>query len=131
MLSYLVESFPLDFPVLCSELIDMISEYRVYCIDGAIKGIANYKKPEEDPGVTIDMAVVEEAVKLFYAQPGAPRGCSMDFSIVKKDTEGGGPEYQTALIEVNDGFALGWYMGVAPEDYTDLLIARWKQLMGL
>ncbi len=40
MMKYLIESFPLHFPVLCSELIDMISEYRVYCIDGAIKGIA-------------------------------------------------------------------------------------------
>ncbi len=54
----------------------------------------------------------------------------MDFALVKKSSSNGEASYVTALIEVNDGFALGWYEGVSHEDYTDLLIARWQQLMG-
>ena len=46
-----------------------------------------------------------------------------------KKKENGTETFVTALIEVNDGFALGYYEGVSPKDYTDLLIARWAQLL--
>ena len=35
---------------------------------------------------------------------------------------------ETALVEMNDGFALGAY-AISARDYTDLLIARWEELM--
>jgi hypothetical protein len=55
-------------------------------------------------------------------------GCSLDFAVMKKKVDGV-DTFLTTLIEVNDGFALGYYEGVSPKDYTDLLIARWAQLL--
>lgn len=37
---------------------------------------------------------------------------------------------RTLLVEVNDGFALGNY-GVRLFEYTAMIEARWRQLMGL
>ncbi len=39
MLWYVLEKFPRDYPVACSELIDIVSEYRVYVVNCEIKGI--------------------------------------------------------------------------------------------
>lgn len=39
-------------------------------------------------------------------------------------------EVLTSLVEVNDGFSIGAYEGISSKDYTELLIARWKKLMG-
>jgi hypothetical protein len=35
----------------------------------------------------------------------------------------------TCLVEVNDGYSLGWYEGLSGKDYTDLLITRWAELL--
>lgn len=36
---------------------------------------------------------------------------------------------QLALVECNDGFALGLYPGMAPSRYAELLFARWRELL--
>ena len=45
----------------------------------------------------------------------------MDFGILSSG--------ETCLVEVNDGYSLGRYDGISGADYTDLLIARWRQLV--
>ncbi|MGM7644396.1 ATP-grasp domain-containing protein [Nocardia sp. JW2] len=35
----------------------------------------------------------------------------------------------TALVEVNDGYALGAYR-IAADHYTELVMARWRELLG-
>ncbi len=49
----------------------------------------------------------------------------MDFCIGEVE-EG---KYEAILVEVNDGYALGHYSGLSGKDYTDLLIARWNDLV--
>ncbi len=46
-----------------------------------------------------------------------------------KKTVDGQDQFETALIEVNDGYSLGCYEGLPDKDYVDMLIARWQQLM--
>ena len=48
----------------------------------------------------------------------------MDFAIMKINDN-----YITGLIEVNDGYSLGWNEGVSSKDYTDMLIQRWKEIV--
>ena len=52
----------------------------------------------------------------------------MDFGVMVKE-ENGERISTTALIEVNEGFSLGVYEGLSAKDFTDLLIARWGQLL--
>lgn len=61
MMEYAVKP---SLQIWCSEVVEMISEYRVYIVRGAIRAICRYKGPEEP---LLDTNVVEEAVRAFYA----------------------------------------------------------------
>lgn len=50
-----------------------------------------------------------------------PAGCALDFGV----TEDG----RTLLIEMNDGYSLGFY-GLEPALYARVLAARWAELNG-
>ncbi len=63
--------------------------------------------------------VMRAALDAFYECPIA---FGMDWGV----TEQG----DTLLVEVNDGFALGNY-GVRRFQYTAMIEARWRELMGL
>ena len=107
----------------CSELVPIVAEYRVYCVNGEIRGICHYKGPKD--AALDEMVVRDAAYTLFHSDEGKNLcGCSLDFAVVMKD----GRE-ETALIEVNDGYSLGWYEGVSGKAYTELLAARWQRLM--
>ncbi len=78
----------------------------------------------------MDIDIVKQAVKtLSSCEEGSHlKGMGIDFAVIKK-VEGEEEKYYTSLIEVNDGYALGHYEGVSGKDYTDLLIARWAELL--
>lgn len=122
-MGYLLDQFSPSLSVLCSELVEMISEYRVYVVDGSIRRICHYKGPTDIP---LDIAVVESAVQtLFGSEEGKElTGCGMDFAVMKF-----GEVFKTGLVEVNDGYSLGAYEGISGKDYTDMLIARWAKLV--
>ncbi|MEK8034045.1 ATP-grasp domain-containing protein [Ideonella sp. DXS29W] len=103
--------------VWCAEVVSWRSEFRVYVVRDAVVWTDHYAGERE---ATLDMAVVHQAVEA-YAQSGtAPAGYAMDMGVLESG--------ETALVEINDGFALGAYdIDAAP--YTDLLIARWQQLL--
>lgn len=122
-LAYLREQFPASFPVLCSELVHIVSEYRVYVVHGAVRSVCNYKGRADGEGA-IDMAVVNGAVNALMAVAPAPAACAIDFAVIR---QGGG--VVTSLMEVNEAFSLGAYEGLSGRDYTDLLVARWQQLV--
>ncbi len=105
-------------PVYCSELVAWQSEYRVYVVEGQIRAIDHY---DGDAGFKLDESVAEEAVAALHAAGQAYAGFGIDFGVLSNG--------QTALVEMNDGFALGAY-DITGGDYTDLLIARWEELTG-
>jgi hypothetical protein len=105
----LTASLPGSFPVLCSDLVDMVSEYRLFVIRGKIVGCRHDKGDFRE---TPDFRVIDAAVDAFL---DAPSGYGIDFAITASG--------QTILVEVNEGLALGCY-GLPPLLYSALIEAR-------
>jgi hypothetical protein len=103
-------------PVWCSEVLEWLSEYRVYVIRGQIVGIGHYAG---NPTIKLDEQVVREAVRILEASPERTAGYGVDFGVTASG--------HTALVEWNDGYSLGSYE-LDKTIYTDLLIARWCEL---
>lgn len=103
----------------CSEIVQWKSEYRIYVTDGKIVGIRNYAG---DEAVTLNMDEVYQAIDTLEKSDERTAGYGIDFGILSNG--------ETALIEWNDGFSLGSYH-LDKEKYTDLIIARWLELMKL
>lgn len=103
-----------DCPILISEVVDIVSEYRCYVIDGKIEGVYWYLG---DFWVFPDRGIVEEMVRKYTK---APAGYSLDVGILA--------DGRTVLIECNDGWSLGNY-GLDPSKYAKLLTKRWIELM--
>lgn len=101
--------------VLCSEVVNFVSEWRCFVRYGKSVGIQYYYGDEK---AECNRSVIECAVKDYKT---CPAGCSLDFGV----TDDG----RTLLIEVNDGFALGCY-GLPDTEYAKLLAARWAELNG-
>jgi hypothetical protein len=102
----------------CSEVVDWMSEYRVFVVRERVLGIRHYSG---NPAILPDEAVVSEAVRTLNASGQATASYGLDLGVLS-----GG---QTALVEWNDGFSLGSY-GLDPGLYTELVLARWCELMG-
>ncbi|SHJ63651.1 protein of unknown function [Clostridium cavendishii DSM 21758] len=60
--------------------------------------------------------IIQEVISKFTS---APNGYAIDFGLTDKG--------ETLLIEVNDGYALGYY-GLFNLEYAKLLSARWAEL---
>ncbi|MDY4588694.1 MAG: ATP-grasp domain-containing protein [Oscillospiraceae bacterium] len=102
-------------PVLCSEVVNFVSECRCFVRYGKILDVRHYRG---DWRVRPDHVTIEKAVRDFTC---APAGYAIDFGLTDKG--------ETLLIEVNDGYALGCY-GLVYLDYAKLLSARWAELTG-
>lgn len=82
----------------CSEYIsDIISEYRIYFIDGKIENICNYNG---DPTVFPNIALINEANGIFMSQSDYPKSYTMDVMVSKKGT---------AIIELHPFISVGLY----------------------
>lgn len=104
-----------DTDILCSEVVNFVSEWRCFVRYGRILDIRRYRG---DWRKHFDPKIVESVVANFKS---APKGYAVDFGL----TENG----QTLMIEVNDGYSLGYY-GLFNLDYAKLLSARWAELTG-
>lgn len=100
----------------CSAIVEWQSEFRIFVREGNIVGMQLYAG---DAICLPDRSVIGQAVAALEGSPERTAAYGIDFGVL---TTG-----ETALVEWNDGFALGAY-GLPPETYTDLLLARWKEL---
>jgi len=105
---------PDDMPVMTSEVVDFISEYRCYVIKGELVGILFYLG---DLRVFPDVKIIDAAIADFKS---APAGYSLDFGITS--------DGRTLLIEAQDGWSLGNY-GLEDKEYTKLLSSRWLEIL--
>ena len=106
-------SYHEDIDVICSEVLTIKAEWRVFIRYDEILDVRPYKgdwRAHYNPNI-IDMAVKEFT--------NAPAGYAIDFGVTDKG--------ETVLIEVNDGYALGSY-GLLDVYYAKLLSARWAEL---
>ena len=99
----------------CSEAVDFVSEWRCFLLYGKIVGIQFYYG-NSDAGC--DRKTIDDAVRAY---PNMPAGCALDFGVTA--------DGRTLLIEMNDGYSLGYY-GLEPTLYARLLAARWAELNG-
>jgi ATP-grasp domain, R2K clade family 2 len=112
-----LERFSKDTDLYCSTLVNWLSEYRVFVNNSKIVGVRMY---DGDEALKLDMDVVGKAVSDFENSGEKTTAYGIDFGVLESG--------ETTFIEWNDGFALGAY-GLDKEIYTDLLIARWEEIL--
>ncbi len=101
----------------CAEIVSWLSEYRVYVVNSEIRSIDFYAGNAEIP---VDRATIERAIDLLAKAGEAYAGYAIDFGVLSTG--------ETALVELNDGFAVGAYT-IDSKNYTDMLLARWQELL--
>lgn len=112
-----------DADIWVSDIVNFVSEYRVFVMYGLPVGIRWYKG---DPFVKPEKSVIKEAVERWtmdgdFVRNDVPHACTLDFGVTK--------DGKTLLIEANDGFAFGGY-GLGSITYARMLDARWRQVVG-
>lgn len=132
-----------DLEVHCSEVVDMNSEYAVYVVDGVVRATCHYmckrstcrckdgdRAMAGEPVVELDAAVVEDAIRLLAINEETQKltGYRADFALIKRVAPDGGEWFETALVEVNDGYVSGRYEGMSSRDFADMIISRFASL---
>ena len=107
---------PSDMRVWCATPATWVAEFRVYVTHDQIVGCARYDDGEADVA-SPDLVTVRNMIADF---PGGPAGYGLDVGVT--------PDGETTLIEVNDGWALGFYAGCDHDAYRTLLDARWAEV---
>lgn len=102
-----------DVEVWVSKPVKFMSEYRCFVMDDEVIGVKHYKG---DWSRALDQRSVEAAVKAYRS---SPRAYALDFGVMSNS--------RTALVEVNDAYALGHY-GLMSVLYARLIAARWEEL---
>lgn len=104
-----------DYPIYCSEVKNIVAEFRVFVLYGEVIDVRKYAGKWN---VHCDEKVVLNAIRDFDS---APNAYAMDFGITV--------EGETILIEVNNTCSIGCY-GMDPILYAKFLSARWAELTG-
>jgi hypothetical protein len=101
----------------CAEVVTWASEYRVYIVNSEIRSVDWYAGNRE---ISLDLNEVRRAILALDTAGESLAGYAIDFGVLASGA--------TALVEMNDGFALGAYQ-IDSKNYTDLLWARWEELL--
>ena len=102
-----------DYPVLCSNPLNIVAEWRVFVRYGQVMDVRPYKG---DWSKHYDPEIIKSAIQDYT---DAPNAYGIDFGVTE--------EGKTVLIEVNDGYSLGCY-GMFALKYAKFLITRWAEL---
>lgn len=107
--------YPPDEDVWLSPVVDFLSEYRCFVLEGQILDVRLYKG---DWSKAPDRKTLEGAVAAWKTQPVA---WTLDIGVTSKG--------DNLLVEVNDGYSFGNY-GLLSTSYAQMLEARWGELVG-
>lgn len=101
-------------PVWISEPVTFTAEWRVYVCDGEDVGWAQYGDGDDaEP----DFGAVQAMIEVWH---DAPAGWALDIGRLA--------DGRMALVEVNDGWALGYYKPCDRRAYLNTIAARWAEL---
>ena len=106
-------NLPDEWQLYAADLIDPVTEYRVYVCDQEILDIRKYGHEVWGP-VPLDRSVVESAIQTLKSPPAA---YCMDFCVTKQG--------QTLLVETTDAWSFGAY-GLDAKHYGRMIIKRWQ-----
>mgnify|MGYP003952482301 CR=1 FL=1 len=101
----------------CSEVVNFVSEWRYYVLEGEVIGMARYD-PGEEAAPRPSASFVAKCVRaLALDHPYA-----LDIGVTS--------DAQTRLVEINDAWAIGLYRRAMPnQTYYRFLRTRWEQLL--
>lgn len=107
--------------VYISDVVKFQSEYRYYVDHDKILGSARYDPDGLDDAPSPDINVVSEMIAIlndYYACPVY----ALDVGVLETG--------ETALVEVNDAWAIGLYgRALEPKTYLEFLVKRWKNIV--
>lgn len=118
-LEHPAEELVWDSPVIHEQ--DWLAEWRVYVLAGRIVGVGRYDgNPRDD--LAFDVVVVSAWVDTYTLSRTSPLGYALDVALMA--------DGRTILVEVTDGWAVGYYKGsCTPTDYALLLASRWREIV--
>lgn len=112
---------PPSEPVWVSEVVDFVSEWRYYVLAGKIIGAARYDQEGADSAPAPDPATAVAAARAM-ADAGFDT-FALDLGVLSTG--------ETALVEVNDAWAIGLYgRALDARLYLHMLWRRWQQITG-
>lgn len=111
------ETVDLSEPVWCSPPIQLLAEFRVYVISGRVVGSSRYDDGDNEAELEMDFVH-----RVIAAYSEAPVGYALDVGI---------NDAGNLLVEVNDGWALGYYRwgNMSGPDYINLATERWMEIV--
>lgn len=112
---YCDENSDLNTPIIISEPVNFLAEYRTFVLNGKILDSKRYMGSYK---ILPDYEIIEKAIADYK---NAPIAYSIDFGV----TDDG----KTLLVECNDAYSLGPY-GVNNMDLTRMFILRWNEIIG-
>lgn len=80
-----------------SEIVNILSEYRVYIMDNEIEAISNYNG---DPCIFPDMKLIWKMINIYSMQKDCPKAYTMDIAINERGT---------FLLEIHPWISIGLY----------------------
>lgn len=110
-----------DTELFLSDPIDFLSEYRCFVHKGELKGIQWYSG---DFKRFPDIKTIESMISDYKSSNVA---YTLDVGIYKNNVYTGSKNYSTALVEVNDMWAIGSY-GFNAKDYVRMIIDRFQEI---
>lgn len=99
--------------IYCSDVLDIVSEYRVFVLYGEIVDVRRYYGRWD---LCPERTIIENCVEDFVNSPNA---YALDFGILR--------DGRTVLIEVNNTCSIGSY-GLEPTLYARFISARWAEI---
>ncbi len=106
-------------PIEAQEVVSFHSEWRVFVLRGEIIHISKYA------GNPLDvLCPVTLAMSVRDCWNDAPCAYAIDVGMMRKNPD---QNWQPAVVEVNDAFALGAY-GLSSIDYARMIEARWQEM---
>lgn len=119
------ETAPADIAntvVYVAEPVQWLSEYRYYVADGGLIGFSRYDDGEADTNIPDEGFVADVIARLTHS---GIRSAAIDFGVLVN--------VETALIEVNGPWAIGYYPSEAMSklQYIDFLSRGWRDTISL
>lgn len=103
-----------------TEVVKFVSEWRFYIAHDKIVDM-QFADHGGDSTIKPDATVVEDAVNRIRDYGNQAAGYVLDFGVL--DTG------ETALVELNDGYAIGAYGTIRAEQYWQVIAARWAEII--
>ena len=116
-----LHALPDATPLWIAEPVHFLREDRYYVLRGQVLGSARYDPDGPDSAAAPDPAIVDAIVSSYTGLPGAPCAFAADIGVLESG--------QTALVEINDAWALGLYGEMEDRDgYVRMIAARWAEI---